>query len=259
MNEIFVLLGLSDLERKVFESVTDDPKLVATIAHEAKVPRTSVDAVVERLLNRGLLERKKRAKRFYYHKTPDRILMRKLFPQQVLPEGKYVMPLLSNAGVIIHAGTDNLFKLYESLFTKHSKSRIYGIQPTASALHILKKLPAKKVQYINSLISKNRVVNEMVLEEDYFRRIKEYDPKNFRRWLEHFADRAAITHIVKKGSISFDCELIIYEQTAVLVEWQNSVAIEIFHPAIVKMLRDLFDNFQALGTKVEHRTLAQIV
>lgn len=257
MNEISKLLGLNKLECRVFDAVTSEPKIVATIARDTKLPRTSVDAIVDRLTNRGLLQKKKRVKRFYYQKNSDRLIMQGLFPQKTLPEGEYVMPLLNNAGIIVHSGTNKLLKLYESLFTKYSDSRIYGIQPTASVLYILNKLSQKKINYINSLVTKNKVVNEVILEEDYFDEIKKMNPINFKSWLRVFIDRAAITHVVKKGTISFQSELILHNETAILVDWQNSIAIEIFHPEIVKMLGNLFENFQSLGTRVEYRTLVQ--
>lgn len=257
MNEISNLFGLSALESKVLEAVRLEAKIVAKIARDTKTPRTSIDAVVERLARRGLLQKNKREKRFYYRRTSNQDIIQQFFLCKNLPSGVYDVPLFENSKIIIHSGTEEILNIYELLFTKYSKSRIYGIQPTSSALRILDKIPQKKVDYINSLISKNKTVNEVIIEDDYFEKIKSSNPKNFKGWLKIFINRAAITHVVKKGAISFQSELILHDKTALLIEWQNSIAIEISHPEIVKMFFDLFRNFQLLGTRIEYSCLAE--
>lgn len=255
MNNLQNILGLNAREQRVCDALETNPKIVAEIAHDTGLPRTSVDAIVARLTARGILKKQKREKHIYYRRNLDRALLQMLFPQSPLPMGKYTIPLLEKAGILVHSGQDALVKLYESLYTHVTKKRVYGIQPTASALHILKKVPRDTVQHINKTISESNVVNEVILEENYFLEIRNQIPQQFDSWLNTFRSRATITYIVPTGSLSFHSELIICDKTAVLVDWQNCVAIEIVHSEMVSMLHDLYKSFQDNGTRVEYNDL----
>jgi hypothetical protein len=92
----------------------------------------------------------------------------------------------------------------------------------------------------------------VVIEENYFDEIKKRHPQNFNKWFKTFTNRASVTYMVKSGVISFQSELILFGKNALLVDWNNSVAIEIRHPEIFKMLFDLFRNFQLIGKKIEY-------
>lgn len=256
MKNLYQLLGLTKNEQKVVETVAHEEKIVATIAREAKLPRTTVDDIAERLALRGLLQKTKKSKRFYYKKASATSLIQTLFPQN-LPQGIHALPLLEGAGIILHSGTNELMQVYENLFTNSSTNRIYGIQPTASALAILEKIPHSKINYLNSLISKNKLVMESVLEADYFEKIKGVYEKKFAHWQKIFINRASITHIIEEKTISFQSELVLHGKVALLVDWQNSIAIEIFHPEITKTLLDLFHSFQKLGRRIELRTFSK--
>lgn len=256
MKAYYKLFGLTKHEERVLDA-TFTPKLVATIAIDAKVPRTSVDSIVQRLTSRGLLRKIRRSKRCYYQKISREQIVKNFLPNQTTLMEEYTFPLFEGSKIVVHFGDENLLKIYENVYTTHAHRRVYGIQPTKSALNIFKKVSQEQIDQINSFISQNKVVQESIIEDDYFEEIKKLCKFNFRKWLSGLVDRVSITHMVDRNEISFDSELVLYGETVVILNWGKSIAIEIVHAEIVQMFNDLFHSFQKQGKRVELREITK--
>ncbi len=251
MKNLHKTLGLNNLEQKVVESVTGEFKMVADIARDINVPRTSVDAVVARLVDRKIIKKQKKAKRFLYKKISDIETIKNMFPEKALPPGKYSLPLYEGFHLNLYSGTKDIMTMFENLCIKHSKERVYGIQSTSSVGELFKFATLDEINYINSLVTTNDVVQDSIIDDEYFIELEKIVGDRYGEWLKGLSDRLAVVHVLPKEDIGFNGLLILHGKVAILVDWKTQMGIEIINTEIMKMLLSMFRSFRRLGSRIE--------
>lgn len=252
-----IVLGLSLRERKIYRATSEHGGTVAVIAKNAALPRMTAHYAVARLFARGLLERKKRRGRFFYQRVSQEELFRRVLPEAGMPFGSLSIPLTQEVGVTLHRGKKNIYVFYEKLCRENAGKRVRGIQTTVSTRYIFENYTKKEIDTLNALISRNNLIGEEIVEEDFFDPFFQKSKNNFANSLEIFLDRLGVTYVLPKNSITFTSDMVLFKNVATFIDWEREVAIEINNDEIMRMCSDLFESFKHEAHKMDYRDLVK--
>ncbi len=255
------ILGLSEREQKIYNGIHTAPLTVAEIARGASLPRMTTHYALLRLLGRGVIERVKRDGYFLYHRVPKEKLFMEALPQSEMPGGFISIPITKDTGTVIYRGLKDIYKLHERICQENAGKRVYCIQTTNSTDRIVNGYSQKEVDHLNELISRNKIICDVIVEEDIFdpifTKFKKDGAKNFEKYLEVFLDRISVTYILPKHFISFKNDMVLFKDVAVFIDWEKQIAIELRNKEIVGMCLDLFETFKTHARRVEYKELVK--
>ena len=255
------ILGLSRREQKIYNGIHATPRTVADIARGVSVPRMTAHYCLLRLLERGIIERIKRGGYFLYCRIPQEKLFMNALPQSEMPAGVLTIPMTKDLETVMYRGLEGIYKRYEKICHENAHQRVRCIQTTASTRHIVNDFSRKEVDYLNGLISKNKIICDVILEEDIFdpvfAKFQKDGKGNFEKYLEVFLDRISVTYILPKHFISFTNDMLLFKDVAMFIDWEKQVAVELRNKEIVRMCLDLFETFKTHARRVEYKDMVQ--
>ncbi len=252
------ILGLSKREQKIYSGINNAPLTVAEIAREVSLPRMTVHYALIRLLERGVIERIKREGYFLYRRVSQEKLFMETLPQREMPAGSVTIPITKETGTIIHRGLKNIYTFYEKICRENANKRVRCIQTLVSTKCMIKAYSQKELDCLNEIIGKNKIICDVILEEDFFDPIFEkYGAKNFLKSLQVFLGRISITYMLPKNFISFRNDMLLFKNIAVFIDWEKEIVIELHNKEIYNMCSDLFETFKTHARRVEYRDVVQ--
>lgn len=239
-------------------SINDIPITVAEIARRASLPRMTTHYALLRLFERGVIRRIKRDNCFLYHRIPQERLFVETLPQSEMPMGSVTIPITKDTSTIIHRGLKNIYVLYEKICRENANKRVQCIQTITSTRCMLNGYSQKELDHLNKLISRNRIICDVIIEEDFFDPVfNKYGAKNFEKALEPFLDRVSITYILPKNFISFKNDMLLFKDVTIFTDWEKQVSVELRNKEIVRMCLDLFETFKTHAHRIEYRDLVK--
>ncbi len=139
--------------------------------------------------------------------------------------------------------------------------RLYIIQPNQSTEMVLRKYPFNELVEINNFIKDNKIIVEAVLHENafdhFFETLKKEQKtgREIQAMFQSFADRVADTTYISKELLDFKAEIYIMGPVALILNWEEEVAVEIKNPDMVGMLKGFFEFIKHYGRKVDQNPM----
>lgn len=241
-NEQFTrLLSLSKNEIKVLKILKKESGLnVASLHNKTNVPRMTVYLALSSLKKRGPIEYNRIGKRKYWKIVDKETTSTTLF-------GKSDFSIIENL--------ENLWGIWSEAINTHKGSRIYGIQPTESLKEILSKSSLEeRITPINKLITKNKLIIEGLIKEDYIPTYLKYfkgDKNKQRKVLQDLQDRSADMVYIDNRYFNNPVDFMMFNNKAFLINWRTETALEIRNMDMLLFLKELFDMARGYGKKVD--------
>lgn len=230
--------------------------------------RTGIKYVLEKLMRRGLVNRTKIGKRFIYMAISKKELsddLRDVSDNMNIENGK-----LSGARIktskenefIIHVGAKEIVPAYERIASVNRNERIKAIQHHKSWLELMNKVSKDQLVDFNKSIVKNHLILDGMLNESaydsYLKEIKN-DPIKNKDAIESLNGRMADYTVFPNNFFNYNCEIWLFKNTALLINWHEEVAIEIVNENMAWFLRDMFEFVKEGGKKIDHNKMIREV
>ena len=209
---------------------------VADLCREMKIPRMSLYTPINSLLKRGLIVSDKKSK---FNILSLNIDIFNSFKQNDIKKDIY-----------IHDGLDNIITTLVDLFNKE-ENRIYWIQTKFALKLIVSKIGLQKVNEINRIILKSRVINENILEEGYF---SEYQKlvglEEFKGMSSSLKGRPYDGYFIKSEFIDTKTDIIVSKDKVLYIDWENEKVIVYLDRSVVDFYKKYFDVVKGISVKV---------
>jgi predicted transcriptional regulator len=250
------VLGFSKKEAGLYRVLNDEPLFVAEIAEKARLPRMTTHYALQRFLQRGLVRRVKRDKRFFYYRVSDTDLVRQLIPTGNTSVQEISVPITNDTQIAIHRGWEGIYKMYERITRENVYRRIYTIQTTESTKHIFENYSVEKLDEIHKLMKENEVILEDIVEEDFFLPIYKKYKTDFKKAIGSFLDRLTATYVLPCNYIKFKSDMVVGREVVVFIDWNKQIAVEVRAKEVVHMCYELFQTFKSQARHVQFQELA---
>lgn len=261
--EIIELFRLSKKETRVLKSLTEGQSYtVADIVRAAKLPRMTIYPLLDVLKKRKMIDFSRRGKRRYWFLVPaDEFI--KTISHSGSEIGAYKKIALStheDTGFTVFKGKETLLNLWKEFAEQHAGERIRAIQPTRSLLSAIKNYSPGEFVPINNSIKENKIVFETLVREDTFPSYMSFYKNNIRvqrEILESFIGRSADAVFASNNYLNNNSDLLIVRDSALLMNWEKHVAIQIKNKEMVSLLLELFELARGYGKKVNQNEYLQ--
>ncbi len=133
--------------------------------------------------------------------------------------------------------------------------RIKAIQGIKSWAKLLEKLPASQLIRFNKLVIDNNLIIEGIIQASSYRIYGEMlrkEPAKLKETAESLVGRMADYVYVPDNFFDVTAEIWLFKSTALIINWDKEVAVEMTNPDIMFFLRDMFEFVKAGGTKIDH-------
>lgn len=251
------LLGFTSKEKRLYNFLDREPQNVADIARGASLPRMTTYYILQRFRERGLVKRVKRENQFRYFLIPPEEVFVDVLSANNVSLGNIVIPLEAEEGITIHRGMDGIYTLYERVCTEKAKERVYGIQTTISTEYIYNHYSLEELDRLHVLMTKNELIIEDIIEEDFFRPIYERYESGFESAVQTFLDRMLATYALPKGYLTFKSDMVIFNNVVIFIDWEKQVALEVRIQQVVNICLDLFRALKTQTRHIQFRELAK--
>jgi len=239
------ILGFSKHEKTVWNNLNTHGQIIAELTRATKLPRMTVHKIARRLVERGLAVRKKRNKRFYYHKIDSSVITKVILESELQHTHSDSMGI---SGIVVHAGVSNMLQLIDHL-ADAKQVRWSLMQSTMNAEMLTKKVPREKIELLNKKIARNQQITDLYIEKGMLSHIaKHYTETEKQSWLTSI-ERMAVIHVLPPGTLTAKTDLILQQGKAYLLDWEAEVIFEIQHSETVKMYNNFLDMLAQLAPK----------
>ena len=262
-NKSLKILGLTDTEIEVLKAL-DLAKSTQDIKRLTGLSRTGIKYVLEKLMEKEMVERAKVGKRFIYIAISKKELTQKL--REIFDEiniesrgvgeltGARIKTSKENE-FIIHVGAKEIIPAYQRIASINKGERIKAIQHHKSWMELSEKVSKEQLVEFNKSIVKNHLILDGMLNESaydsYLEEIKK-DPRKHKDTVESLSGRMADYTVFPNSFFNYNCELWLFKSTTLLINWHEEVAIEITNQSMTPFLRDMFEFVKAGGKKIDH-------
>jgi len=262
-NKSLKILGLTDTETEVLKSLSL-AKSTQDIKRLTGLSRTGIKYVLEKLMEKEMVEKVKVGKRFIYMAISKKELLQKLkeiFDEINIESGS--VGELTGARIktskenefIIHVGAREIVPAYQRIASINKGERIKAIQHHKSWVELSEKVSKEQLVEFNKSIVKNHLILDGMLNESaydsYLQEIKK-DPRKHKDTVESLSGRMADYTVFPNSVFNYNCELRLFKSTTLLINWHEEVAIEITNQSMTPFLRDMFEFVKAGGKKIDH-------
>ena len=262
-NKSLKILGLTDTETEVLKSLSL-AKSTQDIKRLTGLSRTGIKYVLEKLMEKEMVEKVKVGKRFIYMAISKKELLQKLkeiFDEINIESGS--VGELTGARIktskenefIIHVGAREIVPAYQRIASINKGERIKAIQHHKSWVELSEKVSKEQLVEFNKSIVKNHLILDGMLNESaydsYLQEIKK-DPRKHKDTVESLSGRMADYTVFPNSVFNYNCELWLFKSTTLLINWHEEVAIEITNQSMTPFLRDMFEFVKAGGKKIDH-------
>jgi len=273
-NKSLKILGLTETEIEVLKSLSL-AKSTQDIKRLTGLSRTGIKYVLEKLMEKEMVERVKVGKRYIYMAISKKELsmkFRDMFDELNIEMGAgagVVTSVGAGAGgltgariktskeneFIIHVGAKEIIPAYQRIASINKGERIKAIQHHKSWMELSEKVSKEQLVEFNKSIVKNHLILDGMLNESaydsYLQEIKK-DPRKHKDTVESLSGRMADYTVFPNSVFNYSCELWLFKSTTLLINWHEEVAIEITNQSMTPFLRDMFEFVKAGGKKIDH-------
>ncbi len=262
---ILTLFGITKTEQIILEHL-DEAKSIQSISKETRISRTGVVYAIAILLKRGFIQKIKNKKRSLYiaisidefvHKIQDvgdiLLLKNNIF------HGVRVKTSHENE-FIIHVGANEIVPAYKRIASKNRNTRIRAIQHNRSWSELNEKISSEQLIEFNQAIIKNKIILDGMLNESSYDSYKKeiiQDPQKYKAVVTSLKGRMADYTVFGDNFFNCDSEMWIFQNTALIINWKEEIAVEITNQNITKFLTDMFEFVKMGGRKIDHNKIVE--
>lgn len=240
---------------------------VSKLARMARLPRTTTYSVLKRLKERGIVRRKSKGYRSVWGLVaPPKLKKRVVTGLEHIDRDLTVGQLEEELGVkvpetaefFVFRGIENMLQVYQWMVLNHFNQRVLGIQTRSSMESINAKLHPEKVAQLNDIVKDSKVIVDAILPES----IQEIYRKLFagkQRLAKSVEGRTMAAHLVSDKLLSFNSDLLIGNDVALLANWDEEALVLIRNADMVALLRCLFETFREIGKTFDHNALVRSI
>ncbi|MEN9921527.1 MAG: Sugar-specific transcriptional regulator TrmB [Candidatus Parcubacteria bacterium] len=265
--ELLRILGLRTTERKILEALFE-AKTVPEIVGYTGISRTGVLYELNKLQKKGFVKRIKNGKRYVYIAVTEDEFSTLI--QRAVDEFKLKDSHIKGARVktsyenefIIHVGPKEILPAYQRIASKNRNTRIRAIQHHRSWLELNEKITPEQLVEFNRAIIKNKIILDGMLNESAYESYKKeilQNPQKHKQTVESLRGRMADYTVFADTFFNCDSEIWIFQNTALIINWKEDVAIEITNQNITKFLTDMFEFVKMGGKKIDHNRVIENV
>lgn len=248
------ILDISDEESRVFECL-ESPLNPTEISEKTKIPRTTINYFIKKMMDRGLIIKVKHGKRFLYAKNTNENLSRYTDELRVFFDSTLsILTVPYFDGLKVYKGIDSIMALHEKFLKAEPKySRVKAVQPNQSFLNMFDNARIEQIIYLNKSISESGVILDAVIEDNAYKVYEDYwklDPEGFERLNPTYLNRTPDYVTVPTGKISFSSELWIYFDSVVITNYKEKIAVVITNPDVKGLMEALYDSLKEFGKRI---------
>lgn len=257
------LFGLNGTEVQILESLSST-KSVQVVAKETGLSRTGIKYSISNLMHKGLINLIRQGKRKLYIAITEDQLRQKL--QQTMDsivlesgvkEGVRIKTSIEDE-FIIHVGPKEIVPAFKRIAYESKDERIKAIQHHRSFNDQVEVATSEQVADFNNAIIKNHIILDGLLNESayesYVDEIKT-DPKKFKEGIQSLEGRMADYSVFPNNRFNYHSEIWLFKTTTLIINWKDSVAIEIINKNMTGFLREMFEYVKEGSRKIDHNKI----
>ncbi len=258
------ILGLGKTERAIFFALTH-AKSIQEIHADTKISRTGVKYSIQKLAERGLVEKTKGvgSRSRYVGITKERLASRfYTLADSLNASGRNKKTVRVRANLqsefSIQIGLEEVLDAHEQIVSENKNERLYGIQPNKSWQTLQTKIPKEAFIRFNELIRSNHLIIDAILADNVYSLYKPFvaqNPERLAEMAESLGERMADYVLVNANFFDHGAELWIYKDTVFIINWQDEIGIRISNKDVRDLFKDMFDFIKAHGKKVDHNEM----
>lgn len=255
------ILGLNKTEVEILACLTS-AKSVQNISKATGLSRTGINYSLKVLISKGLISPIQNNKRILYLALTPQELIGKFqqtaddiaISMDETKKGVRIRTSKENE-FIIHIGSQEIIPAYERIASMHKNERIKAIQHHRSYNALLKRITHKQLVQFNTFIRDHNLIIEGVVNEgaydSYKVEIRE-NPSKFKDTIESLTNRMADYSYFPDKFFNSETEIWLFKSTALLISWNEEVAIEITNQQMASFLKDMFEFVKTGCRKIDH-------
>lgn len=247
------VLGISNLETKVLYALVGKPLHSAELTRKVRKPRSSVVDALVRLQKRGLVKvRHIQGRKVWELRDIVNIQSEALSFLTSLQSGGGISAhatLISSptAEISVQHGTSAIFSWYRTYLKTHAGERLLIMQSTESARMLLKKVPLTDVADFNDEVKKNKIIVNAVVAHS----ILALSKVQLKEWKESMQGRMSSVAIVPDELLSHSVEMLVFNDLAIVTDWQTEVSILVSHSNIVELFKSMGNALYTMGKRFD--------
>ena len=266
-NDQKLLIGLTSSEAKVFCALSSHGISVTELARITRLPRTTCDHIVKRLLGRGWVESEKYGKRLVWKRVSDKKIKQLLeevartehktnlsFSQTDI--GELVRVAFGQGHEVkVHTGIESLIAIYEELAQVPRGHRVYVVESFATVQAVIERVPTEVITRINKQIRARGIIFEALASDEYF---WEASKMAGQEWLESFERKQHILYCLPESEFAKE-QMLVFEGKVFFLNWHDGHAVEIANEDIAKLHITMFYTMAEQAKKIALHELIQEV
>lgn len=262
------ILDLSEFETKILQSLHSMKSINETVG-ETEIIRTSISYNLKKLIRRGLVQKIRAGKRYRYIALSPTQLTYQL--KNCIDEIQFNNSSLKGVRIktnkkdefVIHIGPQEIVPAFKRIAHENKNERIKAIQHHISFNDIVETATPEQIVDFNKAIIKNHIIIEGILNKSAYKSyIDEIisDAKKNKKVIESLSGRMADYYVFPDKRFMSHAEIWIFNATTLIINWKESVAIEITNENMTSFLREMFEYVKDSCEKIDHNeAMRQII
>lgn len=244
-------LDLNEKECKILEVLkAGNSWRPVDIARKTGIGRTTINFLLKKLRNRGILVRDKVKNHFEWliagnSQVQHRIENLYKFLNLVPLEGTIHLP--QDIGIEVFKGQKRMMEAYENILKIGSNKRAFFIQGNKSVAAALKNLPKSYINYLQKGYRGHKIILDGIIGESSLNYIKNLNAKD----LKIYENRSVVAYVIDDSFMNFDMDILIFEKTVALVNYEKSLVVIIENEEICKVIMNMMEAMKAIARKID--------
>ena len=227
------ILGLTQAENKILDSIEVTPLSISNIARSTKIPRTSLLYMLGKLSDRELVVTEKRGKRTLWRSN-----------------SAVAMKQIPSNDVIVYRDVDAIYGIIEKWKSLPKNTRISAIQPDKSIRLSLRKNSLENWLSFNESLKQNAIIIEGIVHEKSVNSIiAQMGRANAQKIFDSFIGRLEDYVKIPDEFADVESEIYICKGLALIINWNKEVAIAINNKDMVDLLMAMLTCVKEMGTR----------
>jgi len=242
-------LELQPEEIKIIQALNGGKSLTPTaLSRQAGVKRTTVNFLLNKLLERGIIKKTKIGGHFEWRLADENHLAEKInslygFFNLTLSKALINLP---DIGVEVFKSQAAILDAYRQSLKTNKNSRVYAIQGNKS-VKAQKSLSSDYLNDIQNQFKQKKIIIEGIAGEsslEYFNDLPLY-------LLKTYENRLTVMYLISDGLIDFDMDILILDKEVILINFEKKIVVKIKNDSIRLALKALYETMKFSAQKID--------
>ena len=234
-------------------ALKDNAMRASDISRETGIPRSTVDVLLKRLLERGWVTSGTIRKQRFWMRVPEEVhvalfnqIVERFFSQRSSAE----LRNKQTSSVIFHNTKKDIEDVIYRLFLspRNEDERIQSIQSAKTVAQLIEVLGTTKLVQQNEIIRSNQVISDLVLDRDSLSKLAyKYGVKGLVSLTNRKYNATEVTDDYLPPEVEMHCS----RGTTYFVNWFDQTVLEINDPRITAFHKNQFALLHSAGKKFD--------